>query len=284
LRRPNPGRTRAERDLLPWSSREQLTSGGGLVGVGVRRSVLGHDGVELSVSVAGVGSPVLMVHGLGHDHTDFSAVASELVDLGHRVVCLDLRGHGLSTVGTSGFTLANLGLDLCSVVETLNLEGCVIVGSDVGGLSALMLAVDHGQVTREYVRGLVLIGSLSGSPRWLRTMASHHSTRHVVRAAVQGAVAARAAVAGVGADPRALMSLTSILANHDISDQLSTVGVEVRVVWGSRDRLCRSASEELLAALPAAVGIVVDGAGHQLHRSHPAAVVGAVTAVAPSAG
>ena len=44
----------------------------------------------------GDGSPLILIHGLGSDHTVWQGVIPLLKD-NYRVLALDLRGHGMST-------------------------------------------------------------------------------------------------------------------------------------------------------------------------------------------
>ena len=59
-------------------------------------SRLRRDGVALFYEEAGVGElPMLLVHGLACDHTHLTPQLEHFSD-DHRVVAVDLRGHGQS--------------------------------------------------------------------------------------------------------------------------------------------------------------------------------------------
>ena len=58
---------------------------------------LERDGVALGYEETGEGEPpVLLVHGWCCDHTYLAPQLEHFVERGHRVVAVDLRGHGKS--------------------------------------------------------------------------------------------------------------------------------------------------------------------------------------------
>src|SRR5690349_11783232 len=75
------------------------------------------DGAVIAATVAGEGPTVVLAHGYTNGRAVWSPVAHRLVESGHRVVLYDQRGHGESTVGADGYTVARLGSDLRAVLE-----------------------------------------------------------------------------------------------------------------------------------------------------------------------
>ena len=63
---------------------------------------------------AGDGPLVVMVPGLGDLLAEYRYLAPKLVTAGYRVVTLDLRGHGQSSVGWPDYTSAALGCQSAS--------------------------------------------------------------------------------------------------------------------------------------------------------------------------
>ena len=59
------------------------------------------DGADLHVVEWGEGTPIVFVHGLGLDHRSFHYQYVDLADR-HRLIGIDLRGHGRSTFGIGG--------------------------------------------------------------------------------------------------------------------------------------------------------------------------------------
>ena len=88
----------------------------------------------------GDGPAVLLLHGLGGTLEAWDALAP-LLARRHRVVAMDLRGHGLSGDGPWEWD-AVLG-DLDAVVKHFRLDCPAIVGHSLGGMLAIMWARRH---------------------------------------------------------------------------------------------------------------------------------------------
>lgn len=97
--------------------------------------------VHLAVrDYGGGGSPVLLLHGLGGTLLHWEAVAPLLTGV-HRVVCMDLRGHGLS--GDGPWNWEAVLDDLQAVIDHLGLDAPVVVGHSLGGMIAVQWALRH---------------------------------------------------------------------------------------------------------------------------------------------
>jgi pimeloyl-ACP methyl ester carboxylesterase len=101
---------------------------------------LTRDGVGLAYEAAGEGAPpILLVHGWLGDHSDF-APQFEYFRRAHRVVAVDLRGHGQSDKPHQDYTMAGFADDLAWLCGRLGVERPVVVGHSMGGVIALELA------------------------------------------------------------------------------------------------------------------------------------------------
>jgi pimeloyl-ACP methyl ester carboxylesterase len=99
------------------------------------------DGVGLRLREwAGDGVPFLLVHGLASNARLWDGVAAVLSDAGHRVVTVDLRGHGQSDKPDTGYDVANVAADLVGVIEHRELARPVVAGQSWGGNVVLELA------------------------------------------------------------------------------------------------------------------------------------------------
>lgn len=101
------------------------------------------DGVTLRYEDAGSGAPpILLVHGVACDHTHL-APQFEHFRRAHRVVSVDLRGHGQSDKPQQDYTLAGLADDLAWLCDALGVYKPVVVGHSMGGVIALDLAARY---------------------------------------------------------------------------------------------------------------------------------------------
>lgn len=104
---------------------------------------LNRDSVWLHFEEAPGGAPALVfVHGLGCD-LSFLAPQFGVFAGGHRVVALDLRGHGHSDKPQQDYTIPAFADDLAWILRELALERPVVVGHSMGGAIALELAAEQ---------------------------------------------------------------------------------------------------------------------------------------------
>lgn len=107
---------------------------------------LDRDGVALAYEETGSGAPpFLLVHGWTHDHTYLAPQADHL-SRKHRVVSVDLRGHGESDKPDQPYTIAGLADDLAWLICELGLNRPIVVGHSMGGAVTLHLAGHHGSL------------------------------------------------------------------------------------------------------------------------------------------
>jgi pimeloyl-ACP methyl ester carboxylesterase len=76
-----------------------------------------------------------------------------LLDRDHRVVAIDLLGHGGSEKPTGGYSIENQAQLVAQVMAQLGVEGATVVGHSLGGTVAVALA----EQSRELVDRLVII-------------------------------------------------------------------------------------------------------------------------------
>ncbi|MGW0859152.1 alpha/beta fold hydrolase [Streptomyces sp. NPDC002690] len=100
-------------------------------------------GVRLAYQVSGPADapPLVLLHALGMDSSDWDAVAPVLARR-RRVHALDLRGHGRSDwPGT--YSLQLMRDDVLGFLDALGLERVDLVGHSLGGIVAYLVAQEH---------------------------------------------------------------------------------------------------------------------------------------------
>lgn len=112
---------------------------------------LERDGVSLFFEEREGGSPpFLFVHAWGADHSHF---APQLSYFGgeHRVIAVDLRGHGQSGKPRQTYSMEAFADDLAWLCDELRIDHPVVVGHSMGGVVALVLAANFPQLPRAIV-------------------------------------------------------------------------------------------------------------------------------------
>jgi sigma-B regulation protein RsbQ len=98
------------------------------------------DGVPIAFTEAGSGSPALVfVHGWSSDRSSWAAQLRTFAPA-HRVLALDLPGHGESGRTRREWTIRGYGADVARVLDALDLREVVLVGHSMGGPVALEAA------------------------------------------------------------------------------------------------------------------------------------------------
>jgi pimeloyl-ACP methyl ester carboxylesterase len=96
--------------------------------------------------------PVLLVHGYTCDSHDWSWQIPHFVEK-HRVIAVDLRGHGRSSAPPQGYTAERFAADLAALLKSLGVPPVVAMGHSLGGPVVSALAVEHPDL----VAGLVCV-------------------------------------------------------------------------------------------------------------------------------
>ena len=118
-----------------------------------RRTLPSHDdGTIATFSRGDADSPtILFAHGVTLTSRVWVKQFDSLPKAGVRIVAFDHRGHGDSVCGTSGHSVENLGRDMLTVLEELDLRDTVVVGHSMGGIALEELAIRHAKPVEERV-------------------------------------------------------------------------------------------------------------------------------------
>jgi len=114
------------------------------------------DGVVLAYDAAGRGDPPLVfVHGAACNRHFWAPQLRRFV-AAHRVVAVDLRGHGESDAPVQPYAMRSFADDVAWTCTQLGIEKPVVIGHSLGG----MVALDFASAYPDRVGAVVLIDSL----------------------------------------------------------------------------------------------------------------------------
>jgi pimeloyl-[acyl-carrier protein] methyl ester esterase len=229
-----------------------------------------------------------MLHGWSRSGADFAGLAARLSPR-HRVVRLDLRGHGASDPGP--FTLPALAGDVAGLAETLDLRGALLLGWSLGAQVALAALPRLG----DRVGRLALVGATprftegDGWPHGLPARAvaalaarlgrqpERTADRFLEDCFVPGELdpAARAALPGLRPDLACALAGLDLLAGTDLRAALPAVTHPALLLHGEADAIVPvGAARTLAALLPAARLVTFPATGHAPFLSREAEVAG----------
>jgi len=93
-------------------------------------------------------APIVLIHGSTVDsHTDWDSVIPALAKH-YKVFAPDCRGHGKSNNPNMSYSFKELGDDVAAFIHATGYERAHIIGHSNGGNVALVVAVEHPEVTQ----------------------------------------------------------------------------------------------------------------------------------------
>ena len=106
------------------------------------------DGLSLFVRDYVPGSPadelpVICLHGLTRNSADFEEVAPMIAETGRRVITMDMRGRGRSESDSNpaNYRPDVYARDVIGVMNALNIPQAVFIGTSMGGIITMLVAV-----------------------------------------------------------------------------------------------------------------------------------------------
>ncbi len=102
----------------------------------------------------GEGPLVVCVPGMGDVRQQYRFLAPALADAGYRVVSMDLRGMGESSVEWPDYSAAAVGSDIVALIEHLGARRAFVIGNSMAAAAAVWAAAQ----IPDRINGVVLIG------------------------------------------------------------------------------------------------------------------------------
>lgn len=113
----------------------------------------------------GAGPPAVLLHGITSSAATFWRVAPALRAAGHRVIALDMPGHGQSDVSPAHDLNTIAGL-VSGAIEQLGLRDVRLIGHSWGGATALTLASGAHPARAALARVVLVDPALALTPEW----------------------------------------------------------------------------------------------------------------------
>jgi pimeloyl-ACP methyl ester carboxylesterase len=238
----------------------------------------------LAYDDAGAGPLAICVPGMGDLRGEYRFLAPKLVAAGYRVVTLDVRGHGETSVRWPDYSVAGVGADILSLARALNAGPATIIGTSMAAGAAVWAAAEGPEV----IAGIVLVGPFvrgGGSRLLARAMTAVFSgpwgvglwtTFYRRLYPTQKPADFEMYVAALKANLREQGRLAALrqmlLARKDASDvRLERVVAPALVLMGTRDPDFPDAAKEaaLVAKRTHGTAQMIKGAGHYPHAEMP---------------
>lgn len=246
--------------------------------------ITGGAGTQLNVAVSGnpKGRPILYIHGLSQCWLQWSRQLNSDLAQDHRLVAMDMRGHGLSDKPLAGYDVSKMWADdVNAVIETLELSDAILCGWSYGPLVILDYVRHYGQKRiggLHFVGGVTKLGSEDAfaalTPEFLGVVPGFFSTDvnesiRSLEALLRLCFSQEPAIEdlylmlgyNVSVPPFVRQALLSRLINND--DILPTLRKPVLITHGAKDAIVKpSVLEQYKTSLPHARIHIMENAGH----------------------
>lgn len=103
--------------------------------------------------------PIVLVHGFACAHSDWAAQIAHLSPR-HRVIAVDLRGHGESGGAPDECSIERYGADVAEVMRALDLRSAIVVGHSLG----CRVVTEAALQTPDRVAGIVFVDGSQFAP------------------------------------------------------------------------------------------------------------------------
>jgi pimeloyl-ACP methyl ester carboxylesterase len=242
----------------------------------------------LHVRETGTGPPVLLLHGVGGNHTVWNEVIPGLATE-FRVLAPDLRGHGRSVApADSEFSFSEMMGDLLRLLDEKRVDSAHVVGLSGGAMLALRLTLDRP----ERVRSLTMMGGAAYTDshtravaqRWAETFSKEGPDRFALRllkdlyypdwveAHLDFADEVRRQVKHQDYGPAVRWALA--MATFDERNRIATVARPTLIVQGMQDAVMDASHARILRqTIPGAQIRILPETGHLVPVERPREVV-----------
>ena len=224
-------------------------------------------------------SVVLLLHGFGGDLDNWMFNLDSLAEK-HRLLALDLPGHGQSVKTNVDPSLSGMATFVRKFLDVLSVSSVHVVGHSMGGAIAMQLASDSPETVKslglicsaglgpdinsDYLRGFVEAQSQQELKLVLEQLFADES---LVNLQLVNDLLNYKRMDGVEATLKAL-SETLISAGEQtfLTDNIVASGIPVLVIWGKQDRIIPvSHAQNFSAAGGYCVEVeIFDSAGHMV--------------------
>ncbi len=260
---------------LSCTKKSETVPAGAVVETGTAISA---DGLPIYYTVQGEGEPALVfVHGWCCDGGYWSEQLGRFAQR-HKVVAVDLGGHGQSGLDRQTWTMEAFGEDVKSVVEKLGLTEVILVGHSMGG----EVIIEAARLMPGRVIGLIGVDTLQDmeSSTFSQEQIDGFTTpmrenfegtmtttvRGMFPADADTILVARVAADMASAPPEVALSALQEFFSHDLKEPLQVVKAPIHCINSDKYDTNIEANRRVAYAYDVTI---MPGVGHFLHMEKP---------------
>ena len=229
------------------------------------------DGLSTRWVTAGVGEPVVFLHGWGGEVASFGPILTRLASQ-CQVIALDLPGFGRSALPPKPWGTFDYAHFFSSFLHEIAVPSATLVGHSYGGKVSIVVAAQQPAL----VRKLILVDSAGIRPRrgpsyytrvysvkaarWLLSLPILNLMREPAMHRLYRAIGST----DYNATDNAIIRATLVkVVNEDLRELLPRIEASTLLIWGDQDADTPLADGRLMEKLIPDAGLVVfEGSGH----------------------
>jgi pimeloyl-ACP methyl ester carboxylesterase len=225
-------------------------------------------------------TPIVCIHPPCITSPLFDALGDKLRDT-HRVISIDVRGHGSSELGHGILTHAMIAEDIRYLLDSLDIKKSYLCGYGAGSLPAITALLAHP----ERFSGGILISGMAGfhdiktrsklqasfisSALKAKESIAKQVVRHEAEDKAAYAIMSEDALKG---DPLKWREYAAACLNSSFGRELHQIKQPMLLLYGTADKVSREYSAQLYRQLPNAELYGIEHASRQLLRKEPAKI------------
>ena len=241
-----------------------------------------NDGVKIYYEVSGEGPPMILVHAMPFDHSQWLYQIARF-SAWFKVIAMDVRGHGRSANVRTPFTFRDMGNDVLTVLKAEKVDRAILQGVSIGSRLGALLGLEHPEI----FQAVVLVGASVGpgllSPnRWDRIKnfeekGGDYRIVHLEAGVSKGFVASSRGKylldtfleRNAWFDGQAIGQVFRSFNEDDLRPAMPKMKTPTLIVNGEFDHSLSNA-RETAALIPGSIHKILPGTGHACNLEDPA--------------
>lgn len=242
--------------------------------------------INMYYEIHGKGDPVLLIQGLGGNHTFWYPNVKQLSS-GFKIVLFDYRGSGDTDKPDVEYTIRMFADDIAALMDKIDVKVAHVVGRSMGGCIAQEIAINYP----DKVRSLILAATWARADAYLVRLFEARS-RLVEKIGLQGMFdtgifmsytrdffepknqehyeTIKKMVFANEQPSRGFYLQAMAGARHDAVDRISKINTPTLVIAGKEDLLVPpKITEDIACRIPGAELILLDHLGHAFYEQAP---------------
>ncbi len=193
------------------------------------------NGIDYWFEIRGEGEPLLLLHGGLMSADAFGPVLMKLAET-HRIIGVDLLGHGHTALGSRKIIPAEIGNDLAIVLEKLGIQQADVMGYSFGGFVALQLAFQHPSL----IHRLIVVSTPYAQDGWFAEMLPQQTALNAAMADQMKETMIYKSYVAIAPNPQDFPRLLDAMGealrqSYDWSESVKQLKMPVMLVYGDAD-------------------------------------------------